>query len=127
MGLPNNVRAAMAIEGRTREFVRRLHGKCGCRRGSSMGLWLTCLTFDPKCTGTFWAVSTGLWLMCLTFDPKCIGTFWVPNNVWVAMAIKGCACWGAGQWCKPFNVTMVTSPSSLDDVLLMGVGSKAGS
>ncbi len=38
----------------------------------SMGLQLTCFTFDPKCTGTFWAVSTEH----LTFDPKCTGTFW---------------------------------------------------
>jgi hypothetical protein len=36
-----------------------------------------CLTFDPKCTGTFWGVSTGIQLTCLTFDTKCTGTFWV--------------------------------------------------
>jgi hypothetical protein len=105
MGLPNNVQAAMAIGGRTCEFVRRLRGKYGCCRGSSTGLWLTCLTFDPKCNGTFWA----------------------PNNVWAAMAIEGCACWGAGQWCKRFDVTMVMSSSSLDDVLLMGMGSESSS
>ncbi len=105
MGLPNNVRTAMAIKGGTREFVRRLRGKCGCCHGCSTGLWLTCLTFDPKCTGTFWA----------------------SNNVPAAMAIKGHTCWGAGQWCKRFDVAMVTLSSSLDDVLLMGVGSKAGS
>jgi hypothetical protein len=43
------------------------------------------------------------------------------------MAIKDQACWGAGQWCKRFNVMMVTLSSSLDDVLLIGVGSEAGS
>jgi hypothetical protein len=42
------------------------------------------------------------------------------------MAIEGQACWEAGQWCEWFNVMMVTSASSLDDVLLIGVGSKAG-
>jgi hypothetical protein len=51
----------------------------------------------------------------------------LPNNVWAAMAIEGRACWGAGQWCKRFDVTMVTLSSSLDDVLFMGVGSEAGS
>jgi hypothetical protein len=50
----------------------------------------------------------------------------LPNNIRVAMANKGRACWGAGQWRERFNVTMVTLSSSLDDVLLIGVGSKAG-
>ena len=108
IGLPNNVWAAMAIEGRTCEFVRRLRGKCGCRRGSSTGLWLTCLTFDPKCTGTFWVVSTGLWLTCLTFE--CSPTHSRDETL--------------VDW---FDVTMVTLSSSLDDVLLIGVGSEAGS
>jgi hypothetical protein len=108
MGLPNNVRASMAIEGRTCEFVRHLRGKCGCCHGSSTGLWLTCLTFDPKCTGTFWAVPTGLWLTCLMFE--CSPTH-SHNETLV-------------DW---FNVTMVTLSSTLDDVLLIGVGFKAGS
>jgi hypothetical protein len=86
MGLPNNVRAAMAIEGRTPEFVRRLHEKCGCCCGSSMGLWLMCLTFE--CSPTH----------------SC-------NETLV-------------DW---FDVTMVKSSSSLDDILLIGVGSEAGS
>jgi hypothetical protein len=43
------------------------------------------------------------------------------------MAIEGGACWGAGQWWEWFNVTMVTLSSSLNDVLLIGVGSEAGS
>jgi hypothetical protein len=51
----------------------------------------------------------------------------LPNNMQAAMAIEGRACWGAGQWCEGFNVTMATSSSSLDDVLLIGVGSEAGS
>jgi hypothetical protein len=51
----------------------------------------------------------------------------LPNNVQVAMAIEGQACWGAGQWCERFDLTMVTLSSSLDDVLLIGVGSEAGS
>jgi hypothetical protein len=108
MGPPNNVRAAMAIEGRTCEFVRHLHGKCGCCCDSSMGLWLTCLTFDPKCTGKFWAVSTGLWLTCLTFE--CSPTHSRDETL-----------------LDRFDMMMVTLSSSLDDVLLIGVGSKAGS
>jgi hypothetical protein len=108
MGLPNIVQAAMAIKGRTCEFVRRSRGKCGCCRGSSMGLCLTCLTFDPKCTGTFWAVSTGLWLTCLIFE--CSPTHSHDETL-----------------VDRFNVTMVTSSSFLDDVLLIGVGSEAGS
>jgi hypothetical protein len=51
----------------------------------------------------------------------------LPNNVRAALAIEGRACWGAGQWCERFDVTMVTLSSSLDDVLLIGVGSEAGS
>jgi hypothetical protein len=51
----------------------------------------------------------------------------LPNNMRAAMAIEGQTCWGVGQWCERFNVTMVTFSSSLDDVLLIGVGSKAGS
>ncbi len=51
----------------------------------------------------------------------------LPNNVQAAMAIKGQTCWGVGQWCKQFDMTMVTLSSSLDDVLLIGAGSKAGS
>ncbi len=51
----------------------------------------------------------------------------LPNNVRVAMAIEGRTCWGVGQWCKRFDVMMVTLSSSLDDKLLIGVGSKAGS
>jgi hypothetical protein len=51
----------------------------------------------------------------------------LPNNVRAAMANKGQACWGAGQWREWGHVTMVTSSSSLDDVLLIGVGSEAGS
>jgi hypothetical protein len=130
MGLPNNLRAAMAIKGCTREFIRRLRGKCGCCCGSSTRLWLTCLTFDPKCTGTLWAVSTGLWLMCLTFDPKCTGTFWAVSTVlWLTCLTFECS---PTHSCNEtlvdqFNVTMVASSSSLDDVLLIGVGSEAGS
>ncbi len=108
MGLPNNVRVAMAIKGRTHEFVRCSHGKCGCCRRSSTGLWLTCLTVDPKCTGTFWAVSTRLWLMCLTFESS-------PTHSHDETLVD------------QFNVTMVMSSSSLDDVLLIGVRSEAGS
>jgi hypothetical protein len=51
----------------------------------------------------------------------------LPNNVRAAMAIKGQTCWGVDQWCKLFDVTMITLSSSLDDLLLIGVGSKAGS
>jgi hypothetical protein len=51
----------------------------------------------------------------------------LPNSMRAAMAIKVRTCWGVGQWCVRFNVTMVTSSSSLDDVLLIGVGSEAGS
>ncbi len=86
MGQPNNVQAAMAIKGRTREFVRRLRGKCGCCCGSSTGLWLTCLTFE--------------------FSPTHYRDETLVNR---------------------FDVTMVMSSSSLDDVLLIGVGSEAGS
>ncbi len=51
----------------------------------------------------------------------------LPNNVRAAMAIEGRACWGAGHRCERFDVMMVTLSSSLDDVLLIGVGSEAGS
>jgi hypothetical protein len=130
MGLPNNVRVAMAIEGRTCEFVRRLRGKCGYCRCSSTGLWLTCLTFGPKCTGTFWVVSMGLWLTCLTFDPKCTGTFWaVSMGLWLTCLTFECSPTHSRDetFVDRFNVTMVTLSSSLDDVLLLGVGSEAGS
>jgi hypothetical protein len=86
MGLPNNVRAAMAIEGRTHEFIRRSCGKCGCYCGSSTGLWLTCLTLE--CSPTH------------SHDETLVNRF---------------------------DVTMVTLSSSLDDVMLIGVGSEAGS
>jgi hypothetical protein len=86
MGQPNNMQVAMAIKGRTCEFVRGSRGKCGCCRGSSMGLWLTCLTFE--CSPTH------------SRDETLVDRL---------------------------DVMMVTSSSSLDDVLLIVVGSKAGS
>ncbi len=49
------------------------------------------------------------------------------NNMWAAMANEGRACCGAGQWHERFDVIMITLSSSLDDVLLIGVGSEAGS
>jgi hypothetical protein len=51
----------------------------------------------------------------------------LPNNMQVAMAIEGRACWGAGRLREWFDVTTVTSSSSLDDVLVIGVGSEEGS
>ena len=68
-----------------------------------MGLQLTCFTFDPKCTGTFWMVSpfdtkcTGtFWAVSterLTFDPKCTGTFWaVPTVLWLTCLTFECEC-----------------------------------
>jgi hypothetical protein len=43
------------------------------------------------------------------------------------MAIEGQARWGAGQLRERFDVMTVTSSSSLDDVLVIGVGSEEGS
>jgi hypothetical protein len=51
----------------------------------------------------------------------------LPNNVWVAMAVEGRAHWGAGRLRERFDVTTVMSSSSLDDVLVIGVGSEEGS
>jgi hypothetical protein len=51
----------------------------------------------------------------------------LPNNVQAAMAIEGRARWGAGQLREQFDVMTVTSSSSLDDVLVIGVRSKESS
>ncbi len=48
----------------------------------------------------------------------------LPNNVRAAMAIKGHARLKAVQLWEMFEVTTVTSSSSLDDELVLGVGSK---
>ncbi len=51
----------------------------------------------------------------------------LPNNMRAAMAIEGQAHWGAGRLRERFDVTTVTSSPFLDDVLVIGVGSKEGS
>ncbi len=48
----------------------------------------------------------------------------LPNNVQAAIAIEGPARLKAVQLWELFDVTTVTSSSSLDDELVLGVGSK---
>ncbi len=72
-------------------------------------------------------VSAIAWLVAIVSASRYCG-MGCPNNAWAVNAIVWRTCCVACRWRELFDVITVFSSSSMDDVLmLMGVGFKAGS